>query len=658
MRRGQSFISGVGETRTPTMSRRNAPGTVPNRSGGAGSVLMSAALCLLAGSAHAVPNVTIDISHLADWDPIERVYRATVALSPQDWVSFSQNCPGVENAVSCNVGGQPQPSDQGMLFSWGTLEYTAAPGKGRNSWLQVNFGGGVDFHLDTVAFKTVDTTPNLGPVAGPKGSGLSQTQGTGTMLAYERSNPPDLLNQHRVTDQRMSMYANHRVDPILGNSGTAIVDSWRVAADQGAPNNTNASLYDQNGGIADFRLNEDRTFFFTQSGLAADVNNPNGIDVINDPSGGQNTSVRFQTGDTLHFQFYEGEVLPNFTLVDLWNNRSIVAADPPAPPDAYYGSFDIIIKPLASSLSVQNDANQEAGIAFGTARAGDTTVAASLTARNSGANNTTLGGVTFADDLTGAMASYFAPNPASGAGPEDLIRNNLGVSETLARSYSAAGFDFADVAFGDVVGGVTINAGEAQQIVTAGDDFDPNVPLVATRDLMATIKSPILGVAKQTDNPHTGSPEDWADYGSTIDLGDYSIGGPDMISNLIIANIFGVADADFTQLTFFNVGISPDPGGLFSIDGGNPAGEVVQAQLTATNPLGIRFRSLADLPFWTATLSFWTDQNSKFGVQNSSAFTFTLRVDNSGFAPAPAPSVVALIVVGLLAMGALRRRPA
>jgi hypothetical protein len=147
------------------------------------------------------------------------------------------------------------------------------------------------------------------------------------MLAYERNNPPVLFNFHRVTQQQMAMYANYRYDPDVGNTGDAIVDGWRVAADQDAPNDTDASLYGKDGRVADFQLEESRRFFFTNTWVAT-VNDPS------DPLADQDTSVQLQTGDTLDFQFYE----------EIWDNESLPGEGTPAP-DAYYGSFEIIIKP-------------------------------------------------------------------------------------------------------------------------------------------------------------------------------------------------------------------------------------------------------------------------------------------------------------------------
>jgi hypothetical protein len=602
----------------------------------AGSGAAAALLWLWAGAAQAIPNVSIGINS-ADWDAAEGVYRKRVDLNPSTWVDFSKDCPGVVGATSCIARDQPDPDESGILFSWGTFEFDTRQGDGRNSWLQVTFGAGVDFTLDTVAFKTVNTLPNLGPVAGPETPAVSPTQGTGTMLAYERNDPPSLFDVHRVTQQQMTIYANYRYDPNAGiNTGDAVVDGWRVAADQDAPDDTDASLYGKGGRVADFQLEDSRKFFFTNSEVAT-VNDPS------NPLADQNQTIQLQNGDSLDFQFYE----------EIWDNESLPGEGTPAP-DAYYGAFDIVIKPLDApgpALSVQNDANAEAGIDFGTVRAGDTSVERSLTARNSGDNNSALNNVEFADALGGAKASAFVPDPSVDVGPVNLNRDGSGVSQTLARIYSAAGLDFSDVA------GVTIGVGEAVQSVSADGVTD------ITRDITATIKGPILGVS-QDAAALASDPSAWLPYESVINLGSYEIGDPALISELVLANIFGAADADFTMLTFFNVDIEPiSEGGDFAIkqDPTLDPDDELQAQEKYATTLKISFTaSDPGLPFWTATLAFVTDQNSRFQVPNgtlgNTPFTFTLRVDNLAFAPAP--SALALMAAGLLALGAARRRRA
>lgn len=597
-------------------------------------------LWLWAGAAQAIPNVSIGINS-ADWDAAKGVYRKRVDLNPSTWVDFSKDCPGVVGATSCIARDQPDPDESGILFSWGTFEFDTRQGGGRNSWLQVTFGAGVDFTLDTVAFKTVNTLPNLGPVAGPKTPAVSPTQGTGTMLAYERNDPPSLFDVHRVTQQQMTIYANYRYDPNAGiNTGDAVVDGWRVAADQDAPDDTDASLYGKGGRVADFQLEDSRKFFFTNSEVAT-VNDPS------NPLADQDKSVQLQTGDTLDFQFYE----------EFWDNESLPGQGTPAP-DAYYGSFDIVIKPLDApgpALSVQNDANQEAGIDFGTVRAGDSSATEGLTARNAGASGTTLGNVKFADVLSGSKASYIVVDPATGPGPA-----SLGTADTLARDYSAGG-----LAFGDV-DGVTIGAGEAVQSVSA--DGVPDV----TRAITATIKGPILGLGKTPNStPAISDLSAWADYGSEIVIGDTSIDGDSFTKSLALANLFGdvdPADGNLTDLTFYSVGFGPsfDPTtSFFSIVGGLPSfGDDLDASTTGT-PLQIDFDRAGDLATeWRATLYFLTDQNrpldscSGLTVNNclngtGSIWTFDLIVRSGAV---PLPGGLALIALGLFSMAAVRRR--
>jgi hypothetical protein len=272
-------------------------------------------------------------------------------------------------------------------------------------------------------------------------------------------------------------------------------------------------------------------------------------------------------------------------------------------------------------------------------RAGDTTADQGLTASNDGDPNTILTGVTY-----GALTGTNTDALTTSAAPTDeaLAKDAGGTSETVTRTYSAAPLGKDDT------GGISV---DAIQGVTATNGTIDDVE----RSITADVKGPILGVAKQGDNPDTAQSSDWADYGSTINLGDYSIGDPDLLEALVLANIFGAADADFTMLTFYNVGLVSGAGGTFSIvSGAPPADTKLQAQNIQADPLMIRFAGADDLPYWTATLSFSTDQNSTFGVQNPTDLTFTLRVDNAAFAPVP--GVLALLVFGLVPLAASRRR--
>jgi hypothetical protein len=63
----------------------------------------------------------------------------------------------------------------------------------------------------------------------------------------------------------------------------------------------------------------------------------------------------------------------------------------------------------------------------------------------------------------------------------------------------------------------------------------------------------------------------------------------------------------------------------------------------------------ASARFWTATLTFTTDQNAPYnlGIGQSNEFTFTLRIDNVAFAPVP--GVLALLGAGLVSLAVARR---
>jgi hypothetical protein len=442
------------------------------------------------------------------------------------------------------------------------------------------------------------------------------------------------------TQQQMALHASYRDADDTAVSATT--RDWKVVVDQSAEPSANTK-YVQNGGIADFRMEADRTFFFTNSGMAT-VNDPAA------PTADRNEAIRLRENDTLSFQFYE----------EVWNNSTIIAQAVKAP-DAYYGSFDIIITPLDEpepALSVQNDANQEAGIDFGTVRAGDSSATEGLTARNAGASGTTLDNVKFADVLSGSKASYIVVDPATGPGPASL---GTAAADTLARGYSAGG-----LAFGDV-DGVTIGAGEAVQSVSA--DGVPDV----TRAITATIKGPILGLGKTPNStPATSDLSAWADYGSEIVIGDTSIDGDSFTKSLALANLFGnvdPADGNLTDLTFYSVGFGPSfdqTTSFFSIVGGLPSfGDDLDASTTGT-PLQIDFDRAGDLATeWRATLYFLTDQNRPLnscaglnveaclGDEIGSIWTFDIIVRAGAV---PLPGGLALIALGLFSMAAVRRR--
>jgi len=262
----------------------------------------------------------------ANWVPARNAYVALVALDPSIWVNFSQNCPGVGGpSASCSPAAtQPGPKQDHLLFSWGT-QGPNDPSVGLNSWLRATFGADIDFVLGTVAFETVADTPNLGPLAGPAWQDLSPTQGTGTMLVYERVFPPNqILSLQDVTQQQMALHASYRDADDTAVSATT--RDWKVVVDQSATPSANTK-YVQNGGIADFRMEADRTFFFTNSGIAT-ANDPAA------PTADRNEAIRLREDDTLSFQFYE----------EVWNNSTIIAQAVKAP-DAYYGSFNVVIKP-------------------------------------------------------------------------------------------------------------------------------------------------------------------------------------------------------------------------------------------------------------------------------------------------------------------------
>jgi hypothetical protein len=286
-----------------------------------------------------------------NWVSARGAYVAPVILTPSIWTNFSKNCSFVQEGTGCPIagdgagkpaqplsqqGGNP-PGDEVLLFSWGAQEpLSVTPGTGLNSWLEVQFGSNIDFSFGTVAFETINPAPNLGPEEGPAPGTYNPTQGAGTMVCYEKNNQilnPGNADVHHVTDQRMDIhYWDAETSAI-----TRTVEGWFVAADQGTAESS-ATQYrippvsdpPTPPGIAQFTLDAARQFFFTNSGVAT-VNDPESV-VAN-----QDTSVRVNQGKSLLFQFYEAD----------WNNNVLLEA---AAPDAYYGSFNVVIKPQQETV--------------------------------------------------------------------------------------------------------------------------------------------------------------------------------------------------------------------------------------------------------------------------------------------------------------------
>lgn len=614
-------------------------------------------------SADAAAIVTLTITS-ADLDALSGSYSKSLAdidggvpYSQSAWVDFSRNCSAVAGSPpgGCPRSSQPGANQTNLLFSWGTKEdhRSTTPGTGNNSWLRVEFdlSAGETFRLDTISFRTPSpASPELlGPSNGPSGvtnPPSAPAQGAGTMIAYERDDrvwtgippsPPFFPGQdpHYVTEQRMDIYATSSGSSTRGDLG--VVQNWYVATDQGTADSDATDFYVEDSGTGKEgfeRFLIDQTYYFVETGDSAPGN---GTDVANRVN--QDTSIDLSDGDVLEFQFYE----------TVWTNSNFFGVDESPPPDAYYGTFEVIITPLDvdPSLTVKNDAGNDAGITFDTVRAGDTSAAQSLTARNEGDADTTLAGVTF-DPLTGANAGALTASAAP-AGVD--LDNPGGVSETATRTYGAGplGKDDTDPVVVDADQRVTSTNGTVSEV---------------TRGITAEVKGPVLGVSQDL-SADPGSSAAWLPYGSTINLGSYDVGDPALISELALANLFSQVDGDFTMLTFYSIGVDGgDPAWTFNITNDPTLGDNnLQAQQTHEDlvgnpgPLRIAFSTTdASVRFWTATLTFTTDQNAPYnlGIGQSNDFTFTLRIDNVAFAPVP--GALALLGAGLVSLAVARRR--
>ncbi len=565
-------------------------------------------------------------------------------------MDFAQNCASVKGGTGCPVSGdgtkppQPSPNQSNLLFSWGTKEDPVArPPDGvntENSWLRVKFGADVDFRFSTVAFATIDLIPNLGPVAGPNlPFSLADTQGAGTMAAYERTSPVInfLTSNHDVTQQRMDIFANYRDE--VGSSKSKTVAGWTVAANQEAsPSGDTKYLINSPQGptISQFTLDADREFFFRNSGVAT----------VNDPTDGnaeQDTTVRLRDGDELLFQFYES----------VWNNQGLPDV---SGPDAYYGSFNVVITPLEepeSTLAVTANQTQA------DLRAGDTaTSAGSLTASNEGETGSQLSG-SFAA-LTGATGQIVAdddPNPPDTALAFGPLVQGAGAERDYTFSAATVAFDASDA-------GSTGEVFTVTQAVTSDADTNPN----QTRTVTGTVKGPILGLS-ELSAPDVADSADWIPYdaatgeGGTINLGAIEVGDDFLLKELTLANLFGADEGLLSLLTFYNVGLNDPTNRIFDFKSGRPSqGDQLQVG-DPDIPLVIRFDpDDTDIGSWTAELIFVTDQNRAQGVCSlgapcSQAYTMTFLLQATlRDAGVPLPSVVSLLGAGLLPLIAWGRR--
>ena len=305
-----------------------------------------------------------------------------VVLNQGYWTDFSVECfnaggNGGGSSLDCGAGNlQPDPNpttqvggSDALLFSWGGYNQTRLdPISGTvvalNSRLQVTYNGSQAFTLESLVLRSGIQSPpdNPPPVVeqlGPQGTFGDQPatrdwpvdQGQGTMLAYEVSGSQELLsvfdaNPHHITDQLMAI----RVIDDQGEVKAEVRD-WLVARpeSEAGVRNTTTDFFDgadpdnpQAGeGFPDYRFvgesgdpAEGKTFFFTDKGGADPLLDTRPTDT--------RTTVTIQPGYTLELQFYEAP--------GRWNNEisSTGAGDVLPPPDAYYGSFDLILNPAES----------------------------------------------------------------------------------------------------------------------------------------------------------------------------------------------------------------------------------------------------------------------------------------------------------------------
>ena len=286
-----------------------------------------------------------------------------VVLNQGYWTDYSQTCffagSGSGSPPTFCNGSQPEPNPNAnvgdpdaLLFSWGDYDAFDA-GKSLNSFLRVEYSGDTSapdsFTLDTLQF--VSRSDALGPpnTSGnnPANQNYTAHKGLGTMLAYEEAGSPNLLgdgvgnNPHHITDQLVAIRV---LRPGLTQPVYEVRD-WMVARpeSQAGQKDSDTDFFDgARNGFPDYRfvgdsLNpaEGKTFFFTSTDVA-------------EATDANKTPVTIEPGDILEFQFYEASDCGVSGNESCWNNESSSINDVRRPPDAYYGSFDLILNPAES----------------------------------------------------------------------------------------------------------------------------------------------------------------------------------------------------------------------------------------------------------------------------------------------------------------------
>jgi hypothetical protein len=529
-----------------------------------------------------------------------------VDMDPTYWTNYSSTCDG--SGGGCLPANQPPSNPDTLLFSWGVT------GDSDNSLLEMSYAG-ASFKLGEIKFRTNPNGEALGP--NPPLFGYNPPQGFGTMVAYER-NAFSVLDPstgvHYVTDQRMDITVlDGGGDPLPGMQKTDLVVATGFAGD--VMDSTTDFFVGGNplepdtGGFAQWSF--DRSFDLSDLNLTV------------------------ESGYKFQFRFYEA--------ANRYNNVVSAVGDPDGP-DAYYGDFFLTISPATSPELQVTD------IDFDNVRAGTSATPLDMTASNVNPTSGDLTDVTFLDT---ASAPGLTGAPSAPTAPVNLVG-----SDTAVRTFS---YTAPDLGKNDTQGQDLA----ATQAVTSGPGSQSEDGAIS-----GTSVGPVLGVALDDASPNVGNPAEWFDYGSTIDLGGVAVDGDSFVKELVLANLFDTDLLNDTDLTFYNVGISDDPGGFFSIVSGTAPS--VEAKLSAqdelTTLLQIAFdRQGSALKVWTATLSFLTDQNRTFGACDGvanltlncldngagSLLTFTLRVTAS---EVPVPGVLALVAIGLISFGVTRRR--
>lgn len=628
--------------------------------------LASLAAVTLAGAiSPAAAVITLNLAAITD--------TLSVDSDTEAYDLWASTCPNVSAGGICGnaSGAQPLNSDN-TLFFWGLGGFDPANPNAptpnpNNTRIKIEWtGASASEEIRSIRIRTTGTAP-LGQASGPQsfmaldlaepgyeatfsndprpsGTGTI-SQGQGAFLAYGRgSYAPD-----RATDAGAWNTTRYAVYPFNTQFEVGVFGPGA----QTAP--TKAEIISTAGTLFEFPPGGSATPAPREAQLSPldfTVNLPIGDRGVLNPNG------------VLEIEFFVETFLPGEV--------------PGTVPVGYMDDIEIQLNP-----GPRLQATPAGTVDIGATRAGTVTAVSdrgSIDATNiggdDGSGNTVLDGQFNPVSNAPGNPADAAIQPVGGNGVQTFALNPSAV-DTRDFELDATAFELtlADAAST----GESVSATQQIAVTGAGDFGGPQ-----TRTLQSTVVGPILGVSGQ---PDPGSSAQTLAYGSSIDLGDLSL-GVDTTSILAIGNLFGADEGPASDLTIQNAALDDTFGGRFNLlggdcsssnpySGGSTVGEATgnQADQFQLPDLCISFEPGSypggGTPTGTpneyertfdTTLRFFTDMNMAFGATpaigdaGEKFFNITLTAIYEFTPSAPVPGPLALIGVGLAGLGGMRAR--